>query len=225
MAGQGQRLGPASARGDQRHPRHLKIEAGGWRWKRPISRADPRFDNVATLVAEEVQEKGLSLRRDIDPMLPEYVRGDPPRLGQILINFVGNAVKFPPNRDTSRCGRVCWNRRRRASPSASRSKTPASGSRPRFRECIFNAFEQADASTTRRFGGSGLGLAISRHLAQPDGRRRRAPQRPGRGSTFSFTARLQQQPGRRRTRRGPCQQPRPRRSAALPLLPGFGSRS
>ena len=167
-----------------------KIEAGRLALETTDFALTRVFDNVATLVAEEVQEKGLSLRRDIDPMLPEYVRGDPLRLGQILINFVGNAVKFTEQGHITLRARLLESTAQGITVRFEVEDTGI-GIAPAIQERIFNAFEQADASTTRRFGGSGLGLAISRHLAQLMGGDVALRSDPGRGSTFSFTARLQ----------------------------------
>ncbi|MFC5301401.1 PAS domain S-box protein [Azospira restricta] len=147
------------------------------------------FDNVATLVAERVAEKGLTLACEIDPALPPVLRGDALRLGQILINFVGNAIKF-----TEHGGIVVRARRVDAGDDGVLARFEVEdtgiGIAPEAQKRLFTTFEQADVSTTRRFGGTGLGLAISRHLAELMGGSTGVRSTPGSGSTFWFTARL-----------------------------------
>ncbi len=166
-----------------------KIEAGRLSLEATDFQLARVLDNVATLVADKVAEKGLALRCEVAPQLPATVRGDALRLGQILINFVSNAIKF-----TERGGIVV----RVAVDSADDDGIVARfevedtgiGIAPEVQERLFTAFEQADVSTTRRFGGTGLGLAISRHLATLMGGTVGLQSAPGAGSTFWFTVRL-----------------------------------
>ena len=116
------------------------------------------------------------------------VVADPTRLRQILINLVGNAIKFTPRGDVSLevvvgvqysgSGRCC----------TSRCGIPASALPPRSRRVIFEAFSQADGSTTRTFGGTGLGLTISSRLVTMMGGRMWVESELGKGSRFHFTA-------------------------------------
>ncbi|MCP5268936.1 MAG: response regulator [Zoogloeaceae bacterium] len=148
------------------------------------------FDNVSTLVSERLNEKDLVLSREIDPAIPSVLRGDALRLGQILLNYVSNAIKF-----TKHGGIVM-----RASVASESSE----GLLLRFEvedsgvgidaaviPRLFKAFEQADTSTTRNFGGTGLGLAICKRLALLMHGEVGVDSTPGRGSTFWFTATLQ----------------------------------
>ncbi|MFA7293253.1 MAG: PAS domain S-box protein, partial [Rhodocyclaceae bacterium] len=167
-----------------------KIEAGRLALESTDFELARIFDNVATLVAEKIAEKGLTLQRDMDSRLPEVVRGDPLRLAQILINFVGNAVKFTDS------GHVILRTRQLESTDTHlflrfEVEDTGIGIDETSQRRLFNAFEQADSSTTRRFGGTGLGLAISRHLATLMGGEVGVRSTPGVGSTFWFTARLQ----------------------------------
>ena len=147
------------------------------------------------LLAERAYGKGLELAYLSMRDAPDAGAGRPGRLRQILINLVGNAVKF-----TERGEVVVHARARRADRSAtrwfaSRSPTPASASRAEARERLFQAFTQADGSTTRRYGGTGLGLAISKRLVELMGGAIGVESAPGEGSTFWFTVRLRQAAG------------------------------
>ena len=137
-----------------------------------------------------MSEKGLQLIREIDPALPEALRGDPLRIGQVLINYAGNALKF-----TERGHIALRVRLLDTDGDTLRLRFEVAdtgiGIAPDVCERLFQAFEQADTSTTRRFGGTGLGLAISRHLAGLMGGEVGVDSTPGKGSTFWFTARVQ----------------------------------
>ena len=133
------------------------------------------------------RNKGLWLTCDIPPGVPRHVRGDPGKVRQILVNLIGNAVKFTAAGGVSvRVGHT---------PPASASHPRLAfevcdtgiGIRPEMLTVIFESFRQADDSTARQFGGTGLGLAISRELAGLMGGDIRVESTPGRGSRFVFT--------------------------------------
>ena len=139
------------------------------------------------LLSLQAHEKGLLLEVVVDPHTPDQVLGDPLRLQQILLNLVGNAVKF-----TER-GYVCV----RVSPVECgdavlkvrfRVEDTGIGIAPDQHEVIFNSFTQADGSIARRYGGSGLGLAISSRLAEMMKGKLTVSSELGRGSQFEFTA-------------------------------------
>ncbi|MES1258062.1 MAG: response regulator, partial [Acidobacteriota bacterium] len=143
-------------------------------------------EGALDLVAGSAARKNLDLAFLIDPGLPEIITGDGGRLRQILINLLGNAVKFTVS------GSVLL------SVSGSRREgneweihfaieDSGIGMRPEILEEIFKPFQQADTSTTRRYGGTGLGLAIGRYLAEAMGGRMWAESEAGTGSTFHFT--------------------------------------
>jgi signal transduction histidine kinase/CheY-like chemotaxis protein/HPt (histidine-containing phosphotransfer) domain-containing protein len=145
------------------------------------------LEDAAELLALRAHEKNIEFIYRIDPGMHTYLRGDPGRLRQVLLNLVGNAVKF-----TSR-GDVTVEVR---SESESDDRLKA---RFEVRDTgigipqdkiglLFSAFQQADASTTRQFGGTGLGLAISKRLAGLMGGEVGVESVEGRGSTFWFTA-------------------------------------
>ncbi len=132
----------------------------------------------------EAQDKGLSLRGDVEGV-PAWVSGDPCRLQQILVNLLGNATKF------SDTGEIVL-RIRSTAAGGGRARVEFAvidsgiGIAPEQLTRIFDAFTQADASTTRRYGGTGLGLAISARLVKIMGGTIKADSKPGAGSTFSF---------------------------------------
>jgi len=153
-------------------------------------RLDGVSSHVAGLVGTEVAAKGLSLDIDIAPALANQpLLGDPLRLQQVLLNLVGNAIKFTAQ------GGI----RIRAGIDADYGdavllrievEDDGIGIAPDTRQRIFEPFEQADGSTTRRFGGTGLGLSISKRLVKLMGGEIGIGEHQGPGSLFWFTARL-----------------------------------
>ncbi len=142
-------------------------------------------DTVKTL-ALQAHQKGIEFFHAIGPGVPERVRGDPGRLRQVLINLLGNAIKFSEQGEVEcsvkllRCvDSVAW--------LEFAVRDTGIGIPPDRQESIFGAFTQADASTTRKYGGTGLGLAISRQLVDLMGGRIVLDSTPGKGSTFRFT--------------------------------------
>ncbi len=132
----------------------------------------------------EAAGKGLELMERISPELPPHVSGDPTRVRQALSNLVANAVKFTEK------GRVTVNVWGEADLVGFAVDDTGIGIERHQRARLFEAFSQADASTTRRFGGTGLGLAIVKHLAEAMGGSVGFESRSGGGSRFWFTARL-----------------------------------
>lgn len=135
------------------------------------------------------RQKGLEVSWGVEPEVPEALVGDPNRLSQILVNLLGNAVKFTDKGQISLAVQVSAVEKDFVQLHFSVQDTGIGIAAEKL-ECIFEAFTQADGSTARRFGGTGLGLTISRQLAQMMGGRLWAESVPGRGSTFHFTARL-----------------------------------
>ena len=152
---------------------------------------DPReiIGNVATLLEEKAAGKGLVLRTDISNALPPSLVGDPLRIRQILINYVGNAIKF-----THR-GHVhmrCEILQGTGSPLLLKLSVSDTGIGVTAEQSarLFQSFEQADSSTTRQYGGTGLGLAISKRLALAMGGDAGHHSVFGQGSTFWFTCQV-----------------------------------
>jgi|GEM_PF-1589627 len=142
-------------------------------------------DAERTFVAR-AREKNLELELVVDDALPDGLRGDPMRLRQILVNLIGNALKFTNEGKVE--VRAAGQRHENGFELHCSVRDSGIGMSPEQQELIFEAFAQADTSTTRRYGGSGLGLAISVNLAQLMGGRIWVDSAPGEGSTFHFLA-------------------------------------
>jgi signal transduction histidine kinase/HPt (histidine-containing phosphotransfer) domain-containing protein len=134
-------------------------------------------------------EKGLELAYLVPPDVPDVLVGDPGRLRQVLVNLVGNAIKFTERGEVVVAVLVESLDRDAVEVDFVVSDT-GMGIPPEKQDVIFEAFSQADGSTTRRFGGTGLGLAITRQLATLMGGRLWVESEVGRGSTFRFVVRL-----------------------------------
>ncbi len=154
----------------------------------------PAVEEVMELMAGTAEQKGLELVLQTDPQMPRRAMGDPGRLRQILLNLVGNAVKFTEHghvlidlrQEPDSRGQTCLLRI---------AVTDTGIGIPREKQGqLFEKFTQADASTTRKFGGTGLGLAISRRLVELMGGAMGLQSVPQRGSTFWFTLPLPADP-------------------------------
>ncbi len=166
-----------------------KIEAGKLTVENIDFDLEKVLENVSNLISEKASAKGLELIFDIDQAVPMQLKGDPLRLGQILINFCNNAVKFTEQ------GEIVVRARIQEKDDAGQLiyfavRDTGIGLTKEQMGRLFQAFEQADASTTRQHGGTGLGLAISKRLAKLMGGDVGVESEPGQGSTFWFTARL-----------------------------------
>jgi PAS domain S-box-containing protein len=160
-----------------------KIEAGMLRVESQPLRLMSALDDALGMVAKRAEEKGLAMPLEVEADLPAWVLGDKLRIEQILLNLLGNAVKF-----TDR-GEVRLRTRGVAGDILFQVIDTGIGIDPEQQARLFTPFEQADASTTRRFGGTGLGLAISKRLVEAMGGAIWVESAPGRGSTFHFTVR------------------------------------
>jgi two-component system sensor histidine kinase/response regulator len=168
-----------------------KIESGKFTLEHTAFSLRALLRRVEAMMNERAHAKGLTLAVDAG-LVPDRLRGDPTRLSQALLNLLSNAVKF-----TDRGGielRVQAQGNAAAQGSALQVRFTVEdtgiGITPEQIGKLFGAFEQADSSTTRRFGGTGLGLAITRHLAQLMGGDVGVQSTLGRGSSFWFEARL-----------------------------------
>ena len=166
-----------------------KIEAGRMRLESTDFHLSAILDNVASLIGGQAQAKGLAVTVDPDAV-PSWLRGDPTRLRQALLNYAGNAVKFTERGSVALRARLVENGGDAFLVRFEVADTGIGIPADRL-GALFEAFEQADASVTREYGGTGLGLAITRRLAQLMGGDAGVETEPGHGSTFWFTARLE----------------------------------
>ncbi|HUV63472.1 MAG TPA: response regulator [Sedimentisphaerales bacterium] len=166
-----------------------KVEAGKLDVETVDFDLDKVLGNVGNLISEKASAKKLELIFDVDPSVPKHLRGDPLRLGQILINFCNNAVKFTDEGEVVVRAQVVEEDPDSSLIAFSVSDTGIGLTEEQIGR-LFQAFEQADVSTTRKYGGTGLGLAISKSLAELMGGDVDVTSEPAKGSTFRFTARL-----------------------------------
>ena len=145
--------------------------------------------NVVSMVTEQAKAKGIELRVEQET-LPKSVRGDSTRLTQALLNLAGNAVKFTERGSVTLRTRIVGRAAGQVTVCFDVIDTGI-GIEADEAARLFEPFQQADTSTTRRFGGTGLGLSITRRLAQLMGGDAGVDSTPGHGSHFWFTARLQ----------------------------------
>jgi two-component system sensor histidine kinase/response regulator len=176
-----------------------KMQAGKMQVERVAFRLAQVLDNVVAQVAAEAALKGLELMLSLPPELPAQIVGDPLRLGQILINLTNNAVKFTDHGAVTLRVAVVSEARGDDAVGAARDASWVlefsvidTGIGLTQEQCgrLFRDFEQADSSTTRRYGGTGLGLAITARLAALLGGEVGVHSELGAGSTFSFKARF-----------------------------------
>ncbi len=174
-----------------------KIEAGKMDIERTAFELDKVLDTVAGLIAEKADEKGLELIFDVDPGVPNFLTGDSLRLGQVLINYANNAVKFTERGEIGIKVRKIEESDDEVMLRFEVTDTGI-GITEEQKKRLFQSFEQADGSITRQHGGTGLGLAISKKLAEMMGGQVGVESRYGEGSVFWFTARLgkRKDPGR-----------------------------
>ncbi|WP_081959525.1 ATP-binding protein [Aeromonas finlandensis] len=166
-----------------------KMEAGKLQLEQVAFGLNEVCEWLADLTAFRAREKGLALLFDLAGDLPERLRGDPLRLGQILLNLTSNAIKFTERGEVivrlargEEHGDGIW----------LQGSVQDSGIGMTAEQCqrLFHSFEQADSSTTRKYGGTGLGLAITHNLVQQMQGEIRVESEPGQGSVFSFRIQL-----------------------------------
>ena len=167
-----------------------KIEAGRLELESVDFHLAAVLDHVQSIMTEPAQSKGLVLRVDHDGV-PPWLHGDPTRLRQALLNYASNAVKFTEKGSVDLRVRLLA---RQGDELLVRFEVQDTGIglAPEQIAHLFQAFEQADASTTRRYGGTGLGLVVTRRLAELMGGETGVSSSSGLGSTFWFTARLRE---------------------------------
>ena len=169
-----------------------KIEAGKMTFEKVAFDLRETVKHSVELLAPRARDKGLALNCSIPPNVPTRLVGDPSRLRQILLNLLSNAVKFTEQ------GEVSLEITQLDEPSEDVGlsfsvRDTGIGISEENQKKLFQSFNQADASTTRRFGGTGLGLAICRKLVELMNGSLALTSSPGKGSTFSFTLRYARQ--------------------------------
>lgn len=164
---------------------YSKIEAGMLRVTRQRFRMAELDEHLQSLFAEKAAEKGLAFRVRRDPAVPEWVRGDPLRLKQILINLTDNAIKFTKQGSVTVSIEVAEHRATDCLLHFAVQDTGI-GIRKQDQALLFEYFHQTDASVSREYGGTGLGLAISHRLVDLMAGEIGVQSTPGEGSTFWF---------------------------------------
>ena len=164
-----------------------KIEAGKLDLEHTEFRLDHVLENLSSIVSQRVQDKNLEFLVATQQDLPPVLIGDPLRLGQVLINLVNNAVKFTEHGEI-----VVTVKPEESMPDRVKLKFAVRdsgiGMTPEQVAHLFQAFSQADSSTTRKYGGTGLGLSISKHLVEMMEGNIWVESEYGHGSTFCFTS-------------------------------------
>jgi two-component system sensor histidine kinase/response regulator len=170
-----------------------KIEAGRLRLEEVDFSPGALFQHIHSLVQDSLQAKGLGFSIDTGD-LPPVLKGDVTRLRQALLNYVANAIKFTERGRIAIRARILDKTEREMLVRFEVSDTGIGIPRDKQLQ-LFRAFEQADNSTTRKYGGTGLGLAITRQLAELMGGEAGLESEPGQGSTFWFSASLGRREG------------------------------
>lgn len=164
-----------------------KIEAGKLDMEKTDFRLEDVLDNLSSIVSQKANEKNLEFLITSQDAIPPGLVGDPLRLGQILINLVNNAIKFTQQGEVLVTAAVEEQLSERVKLKFSVRDTGI-GMTPEQSARLFQAFSQADTSTTRKYGGTGLGLSISKRLVEMMGGNIWVESAPGVGSAFHFTA-------------------------------------
>ncbi|MDF3014072.1 MAG: hybrid sensor histidine kinase/response regulator [Cellvibrio sp.] len=191
---------------------YSKIEAGKMRLEETTFELDELVESCVQLFGATANKRQIELFGGLDPDVPKWLKGDPTRLRQIIINLLGNAFKFTTE------GFVSLQVKRVALLPDDKVelrfivRDSGIGIETGNTEDLFDSFNQADASTTRKYGGTGLGLAICKSLAELMGGAIGVESEKGRGSTFWFTARLNQE--------DVCDWNNPHAESKSELLPG-----
>src|SRR5262249_49404700 len=163
-----------------------KIEAGRLDVESTDFRLDDVISSVTTVTGQKATEKGLEMLAHMAPGIPQFLIGDPHRLGQILTNLVNNAVKFTERGEIVVSAALLQQTGEKCQLKFSVKDTGIGMTKEQAAK-LFQPFTQADMSTTRKYGGTGLGLTVSRRLVELMGGQIWLDSEPGAGTTFTFT--------------------------------------
>ncbi len=204
-----------------------KLEAGKVALEQVEFDLEQVLDDLVSVIAEKAASKALELKVELGADLPLQLVGDPLRLEQVLINLASNAIKFTARGEIGLTVSLREHRPGRVLLHFAVRDTGIGLSRPQC-EQLFQTFQQADSSITRKYGGSGLGLSISKRLVELMGGQIGVDSRPGVGSTFWFTSwlglaaardgRQQDRRQRRSTRATGTKDPRPATTEVLSVI-------
>jgi two-component system, sensor histidine kinase and response regulator len=171
-----------------------KIDAGKVLLEKVPFDTELFFQSIAVVGGTAVGSKPVEILIDVDPLIPPVLVGDPTRFQQVLVNLLSNAVKFTGSGEVRLCVRVVSTSPDQVGLEVVVTDTGV-GIAADHLPMLFEAFNQAEASTTRRFGGTGLGLSICKRLLQAMGTDIQVESELGRGSRFSFRIHLNLEPG------------------------------
>ncbi len=166
-----------------------KIDAGKLSLEETTLRLEDVMSNLASVISLKAEEKGLELLFSVPIDVPALLIGDPLRLGQVLMNLAGNAVKFTEHGQVVISVKLVERRSEHVVLEFAVADSGI-GMTQDQQQRLFESFSQADTSTTRKYGGTGLGLSISKRLVEIMGGKIGVRSEPGHGSTFSFTVPL-----------------------------------
>lgn len=163
-----------------------KIDAGKLKIESEPVRLDSLIQQISSMTFHKAKAKGIGLSFEVSPDVPAFFKSDALRLGQVLLNLVGNAVKFTPVGEVSVLADIVDRLEGRMKLRFTIRDTGI-GIPPEHSSSLFQPFDQVDGSTTRRYGGAGLGLFISKKIVEAMGGEIVFESTPGVGSRFSFT--------------------------------------
>jgi len=162
-----------------------KIEAGMMHFEHAPFSLDASLERLSDMCSLKARERGLELLYDIAPGVPDQLIGDSLRLGQVLLNLVGNAIKFTETGEITVTVKLLANRENEVDLGFEVIDTGI-GMNVEQQSQLFSAFTQADTSTTRKYGGTGLGLSICKRIVELQGGSIGVSSQPGIGSRFTF---------------------------------------
>jgi len=167
-----------------------KIEAGKFDLSCDEFNFEKLLQKVINVINFRVDEKHQRLTVTTDPNIPKNLNGDDQRLAQVITNLLTNAVKFTPENGSINLDARFLNEENGLCKIQIQVTDTGIGINGEQQSRLFSSFEQAESSTSRKFGGTGLGLAISKHIVELMGGKIRLDSKPGAGSTFTFTVLL-----------------------------------